>query len=156
MQRAPRVSGRRAGPGVEFPDTLSHLLHRDQAALSRHLAKALGEQFHLVRSGAYEILVRASSHPGMPQKSLASELGMDDSNTAALVRRLERAGLIDRRRARDDHRRRGVFLTPDGVAQLASLRRDLHEAEQEFMSRHLGPGDREALIRLLIQLCVSI
>ncbi|WTW93944.1 MarR family transcriptional regulator [Streptomycetaceae bacterium NBC_01309] len=99
----------------------------------------------------YAILTAVDASPGQDQRSLASAVALDTSTMADVARRLENRGLIVRRTAADDGRRKLLYLTEDGE-------RSLHEANlraRALDERLLEPYDaeqREQLMDLLAAL----
>lgn len=89
---------------------------------------------------------------GHPLGALAREWGCDPSNATAIVDRLERAGLAERKPMEGDRRVKLVALTPRGLAM-----------KQELMAEFLAPpegllaltrSELETLERLLEKLRV--
>ena len=60
---------------------------------------------------------------------------MDKASIVALLDRLERAGLIERRRCTRDRRRQGIFLTEAGSAELEALMGQVRQLERHMASR---------------------
>jgi DNA-binding MarR family transcriptional regulator len=54
----------------------------------------------------------------------------------ALLDRLERAGVIERRRSTRDRRRQGIFLTVAGGRELEGLMRSVRRLERQMASRY--------------------
>ncbi len=57
----------------------------------------------------------------------------------ALLDRLERAGLIERRRWTRDRRRQGIFLTSGGSTELEALMEQVRMLERHMASRFSKP-----------------
>jgi DNA-binding MarR family transcriptional regulator len=66
------------------------------------------------------------------QQQLCSAVDLDRSTIADLVGRMERRGLLTRRRASDDRRRNVTVLTPEGRAELDRLRPGVEAVEREL------------------------
>ena len=60
---------------------------------------------------------------------------MDKASIVALLDRLERAGLIERRRSTRDRRRQGIFLTEAGSGELEALMAQVRQLERHMASR---------------------
>ena len=60
---------------------------------------------------------------------------MDKASIVALLDRLERAGLIERRRSTRDRRRQGIFLTDAGSSELETLMQQVRQLERQIASR---------------------
>ncbi|MGW0659518.1 MarR family winged helix-turn-helix transcriptional regulator [Streptodolium elevatio] len=99
----------------------------------------------------FAVLTAVDASPGQDQRSLASAVALDTSTMADVARRLENRGLIVRKTAADDGRRKLLYLTEDGE-------RSLHEANlraRALDERLLEPYDveqREQLMDLLTAL----
>jgi DNA-binding MarR family transcriptional regulator len=78
---------------------------------------------------------------GPSQQQLGAALGLDPSGLISAIDELEAAGLVERRRARDDRRRHALFLTRAGRARLATAR----EASRKRAQALIAPlSDAEA------------
>jgi len=60
---------------------------------------------------------------------------VDKASIVALLDRLERAGLIERRRSTRDRRRQGIFLTEAGASELEALMTQVRQLERHMASR---------------------
>jgi len=78
------------------------------------------------------------------QQQLCEAVDLDRSTIADLVARMERRGLLSRRRAAEDRRRNVTVLTPAGRAELERLRPGVDAVERE-LTGGLEPGERDAL-----------
>lgn len=67
------------------------------------------------------MLVQLGEEDGLSQKSLARTLRVDHSTVAKSVNRMEKAGLVQRRRSDHDGRVSLVYLTPAGRAIQAKI-----------------------------------
>lgn len=116
---------------LEPIDPLAPLLCFDLYAASRAVTAAyrpiLGE-LGLTYPQYLVLVVLAAEAPddgdGVPIKHLAASLRLDHATLTPLLRRLETAGLLERRRSRADERSVQVRLTADGRA-LASQFEDV-------------------------------
>jgi DNA-binding MarR family transcriptional regulator len=78
------------------------------------------------------------------QQQLCEAVDLDRSTIADLVARMERRGLLTRRRADEDRRRNVTVLTPAGREELARLRPGVEAVERE-LTGGLEPAERDAL-----------
>jgi DNA-binding MarR family transcriptional regulator len=78
------------------------------------------------------------------QQQLCQAVDLDRSTIADLVARMERRGLLTRRRAADDRRRNVTVLTPEGRAELDRLRPGVEAVERE-LTGDLDADERAAL-----------
>ncbi|WP_243726968.1 MarR family winged helix-turn-helix transcriptional regulator [Actinocrispum wychmicini] len=69
--------------------------------------------------------------PGRSQQSLAAELGVVPSRVTALIDPLDRAGLVERRRSKEDRRNYELHLTDKAGEVMAGIRQvaTAHEGE---------------------------
>jgi DNA-binding MarR family transcriptional regulator len=72
--------------------------------------------------------------PGLDQRTLASAIGLDRSTTGAIVNRLARRHLVDRRVNPADRRGRVLTLTPAGRGLLAKTRAAARRAQERLLS----------------------
>lgn len=134
------------GSRPETPDALRQapgflarrLYQAYQAAWARHVDATLtGPQF--------AVLVTVEVHPEVDQGTLASSVALDRSTMADVCRRLEDRGLIARRTAPSDGRRKLLTLTEAGSATLQDIGARVRSLEDELLADH----DDEARRRLL-------
>ena len=92
-----------------LPKLLGYNLRRAHQASWRTYVSFIGE--NKIRPGLFSLLCLVRSNPGIAQIELGTHLGVDKASIVALLDRLERAGLIERRRSTRDRRRQGIFLT---------------------------------------------
>ncbi|PAZ12361.1 MarR family transcriptional regulator [Streptomyces sp. SA15] len=99
----------------------------------------------------FAVLQAVEAAPGHDQRSMASAVALDTSTMADVARRLENRGLIVRRTAADDGRRKLLYLTEEG-------KQTLHEANlrarrlDERLLAPFGPERREEIMHLLTSL----
>jgi DNA-binding MarR family transcriptional regulator len=132
-----------------LPGLLGYNIRRAQIAMWRdfHRNVSKGE----VRPGLFSVLVLASANPGVAQIQLARQLAIDKASVVALIDRLERSGLIARRRSTVDRRRQGIFITAEGAKRLKVLKREMMNHEKRFVER-MSAAELEQLIGLLRRL----
>jgi DNA-binding MarR family transcriptional regulator len=106
-----------------------------------------------VNVGAAEFgtLVLCERNPGMAQFQIAAALDIDKASVVAVVDRLEELGWLLRRRSNHDRRRYGLCLTPEGLRQVQTLRRQAEEAES-FAHEIYSPEEMDQLLGLLSRL----
>ena len=84
----------------------------------------------------------------LDQVTLAAEVGIDRTNVADVITRLESRGLVERRANQSDRRTRLVSITDDG----RTFRQRVHEGMEIAQERFLAPlveDDRRLFMRLL-------
>jgi DNA-binding MarR family transcriptional regulator len=90
----------------------THLLHRaGQCAYEIFQMEVKGGD---VTPRQIAVLMMVASHEGLSQTRLVELTGIDRSTLADIVRRLQRKGLLHRRRTREDARAYAVKLTEEG------------------------------------------
>ncbi|MDF4249134.1 MarR family winged helix-turn-helix transcriptional regulator [Streptomyces sp. WMMB303] len=116
-----------------------------------HLAGWLRTVGPTLTGPQFAVLTTVGASPGCDQSSLAAAVALDTSTMADLARRLEDRGLLERRTAAADGRRKLLFLTAEGEKAL----READERARELNERLLAPyepADRERLLRELTAL----
>jgi DNA-binding MarR family transcriptional regulator len=89
-----------------------HLLHR--------AGQCAGDIFHAemkvdgLTPRQLAVLVTVSQNEGLSQTGLVERTGIDRSTLADIVRRMQRKGLLQRRRTKEDARAYAVKLTDEG------------------------------------------
>nr|WP_184752554.1 MarR family winged helix-turn-helix transcriptional regulator [Microbacterium thalassium] len=87
-----------------------------------------------ITSVQYSILVILDRLGEASQRELCDEVDLDRSTIADLVRRMERRGLVARKRDQDDARRNTVTLTELGLAERRRLGPLVAAADRELTS----------------------
>lgn len=127
---------RMAGTKVELgplPKLLGYNIRRASQVSWRTYVSSIGE--NKLRPGLFSLLCLARANPGIAQIELGTHLGVDKASIVALLDRLERAGLIERRRCTRDRRRQGIFLTEGGSSELDALMTKVRKVERHMTSR---------------------
>jgi DNA-binding MarR family transcriptional regulator len=112
------------------------------------------EREHAIPLTSYEVLMYlGDAEDGqMRMGELADRLLLSRSGITRLVDRLQREGLVERHRCRDDGRGYFAALTPAGRDKLNAARADhLAGVRRRFLAR-LEPGELEALSRIWARL----
>ena len=132
-----RLRSLQAAPGKIdlrcLPRLLGFNLRRAHQCCWRQYAAAIGEQ--QLRPGLFGLLVLVAANPGIAQFELGTHLGIDKASIVALLDRLEKAGMLARRRSTSDRRRQGVFPTARGSVALASMQAEIRAVERRIASR---------------------
>lgn len=97
-----------------------------------------------ISSVQYSILVILDRVGEASQRELCDEVDLDRSTIADLVRRMEKHGLIERRRDPGDARRNTVTLTAHGREERYRLQPLVHDVDRE-LTAGLSADEREAL-----------
>jgi len=136
---------------ARLPESTLEELYRRPGFLIRR-AQQIAVSLFLEESGAlgitntqYGILMVLNHRPGTDQITLARLLGLDRSTTGMVVDKLERTGLVKRRIANGDRRKRELVLTRAGERMLEQLGGPAQRAQ----SRVLSPFTAEERIAFL-------
>jgi DNA-binding MarR family transcriptional regulator len=127
-----RAAGAKVDLGV-LPRLLGYNLRRANQASWRTYVSFIGE--NNIRPGLFSLMCLVRTNPGIAQIELGTHLGVDKASIVALLDRLERAGLIERRRSTRDRRRQGISLTEAGAAEFDSLMAQVRQLERHMASR---------------------
>lgn len=101
-----------------------------------------------LHTGQEMVLSRLWEEDGLGQSELAERVGVEASTMSNMLARLERAGLVERRRGGADARSSRAFLTRRGM----DLRGPVEEAWARVESRAfdgISPGEERVLRRAL-------
>lgn len=123
--------------------TALHLLARAHRA---RLAALLAP--HGVHPGQDLLLLAVWGEPGLRQAALAARLGVEPPTVTRMVQRLERSGLVERRRDPHDARLLRIHPTPRSRLLEATVRRAWSDVDARLLEA-LGEGDAERLRKLL-------
>jgi DNA-binding MarR family transcriptional regulator len=127
---------RAAGAKVDLgplPKLLGYNIRRASQVSWRTYVGSIGES--KLRPGLFSMLCLVRANPGIAQIELGTHLGVDKASIVALLDRLERAELIERRRCTRDRRRQGIWLTDSGGSELDALMAQVRRVERQLCSR---------------------
>jgi DNA-binding MarR family transcriptional regulator len=114
-------------------------------AAYRELLKPLGLTY-----AQYLVMLSLWEEDGQSVSALGRRLGLDSGTLSPLLKRLEVAGRLQRRRDPADERVVGVHLTDDGAA----LRTEALSIPERFFARlGLEPDEAAELKRLMHKIC---
>jgi DNA-binding MarR family transcriptional regulator len=145
---------KRGGPGsraVAIPaeDRLTFLIHRVNARIANTANRLL--RANRIESFSARILVLLLEHGDMRVGGLVEALSLPQPTLSHQLQRLERRGLIKRRRVREDNRSVVVVLTANG-RQVAEECEELSESVHRYMVEHLSPAQVAGMKEMLVQL----
>jgi DNA-binding MarR family transcriptional regulator len=145
--------------GGEKPDRYESLWDRP-GFLVRRLHQIHVAMFH-EECGKYSItpvqfglLTILDGKSPLDQVTRAAEIGIDRTNVADVVTRLENRGLVERRANQSDRRTRLVSITDDGRAFRGQVQHSMEIAQDRFLAP-LRAEDRNLFMRLLHDLVES-
>jgi len=107
------------------------------------------------RSGAYNItapqhvvMTALFKHAHVDQVSLAAMIGLDKVTTGNIVSRLQKRGLIVRRRSPSDGRAHELMLSEAGTRMLMEMQHLVKDYHEELLG-NLTKAERAKLVKLL-------
>ncbi|NLU73875.1 MarR family transcriptional regulator [Streptomyces sp. HNM0575] len=100
----------------------------------------------------FAVLTAVDAAPGHDQSAMASAVALDTSTMADVARRLERRGLIVRRTAADDGRRKLLYLTDEGESALREADDRARALDERLLEHYASGGERARLMRELTAL----
>ncbi len=99
----------------------------------------------------YGVLTSLHEHPGNDQASLARDVGIDRTNAADILRRLERRGLIARRTSERDRRVRQCYLTAEGERIRCSMFDAMRRAQVSLLDP-LTPTEQNDFLLMMMRI----
>ena len=142
---APAPSAARLQAGV-LPGLIGYWLRLAQQTVFRDFAASVPE----LSPGRVGMLFLVEANPGVTQGRLAREVRLDRSTMVGVIDALEGRGLLERRRGAD-RRTNGLWLTREGRATVARLKRRIRLHERRVAGR-LSMPERAQLVALLEKL----
>lgn len=136
-------------------------LRNDLPFLNRSLRFLLGAQGDALRSiaalesGDIGVLAVIAGNPGISQNDLAASLVLKKSAVTRVVQRLEKRGLIERRRSETDRRANCLALTHEGSV-LAEKLRQATQARHDAWFRDIPDAEREVFFSVLWRLVARL
>ncbi len=105
------------------------------------------ERVHGLPLTSYEVLINLVDADGMQLRmgELADRLLLSRSGITRLVDRLERQGLVERRRCNDDGRGYNAVLTRPGREKITAARPDHHDGVRRHFLSRLEPEQLDTL-----------
>jgi DNA-binding MarR family transcriptional regulator len=130
-----------------LPDVLGYALRRAQVAVFGDVLRRL-EPLE-IRPAQFCVLTLIDANPGVTQTQVCAALAIAKPNFAPLIQKLERRGLV--RRKRVDGRSNGMYLTPLGRRVLGKAWAGVR-GNEDLIATKLSPKQRTVLIDLLWRL----
>jgi len=128
------------------PGYLVRRLHQIHYALFFEECTAFG-----ITPVQYGLLTILSTNPDADQVTLANALGIDRTNVADVLRRLEQGGLVRRRKSADDRRMVLARLTAAGEDMVEKMHPYMVKAQERLLAT-LSAEERDAFIATLMRL----
>ncbi|MEU8586051.1 MarR family winged helix-turn-helix transcriptional regulator [Streptomyces sp. NPDC048664] len=120
---------------AESAESAVETIHRELTAFARRARASAGRMHPELSLVSYTLLGHLEESGGCRATDLAAHYALDKSTVSRQVAALERAGLIERRLAPEDHRVQVLALTSAGTRILAQVTESRREA---FRERLLG------------------
>jgi DNA-binding MarR family transcriptional regulator len=136
-------------------DTNLDRLHRSPIHLLHRAGQCAGDIFHAeMKDGdltprQLAVLMTVAQNEGLSQTGLVDRTGIDRSTLADIVRRMQRKGLLQRRRTKEDARAYAVKLTDEG-RRLLRVAEPLAKRVDERILDALPTRQREQFISDLL------
>ena len=131
----------------------THLVHR--------VAQCAGDIFQAqVKDGdltprQVAVLTTVAHNEGLSQTGIVERTGIDRSTLAELVRRLEKKGLLERRRKKQDTRTYAVTLTDEGRRVLRTIEPLAKRVDEQILAA-LPPKGRHDFIATLQSIIATL
>ncbi|MFB7368597.1 MarR family winged helix-turn-helix transcriptional regulator [Streptomyces sp. NPDC056222] len=116
-----------------------------------YLAAWLREVDPVLTGPQFAVLQTVQACPGRDQRSLAAAVALDTSTMADVARRLETRGLITRRTAADDGRRKLLHIAEEGEHLLREADRRARALDRLLMEPY-GDAEHHTLLHTLTSL----
>ncbi len=126
-----------------------HLIRRVQQISSALFFDECGS-FELT-SVQFAALKAIQSHPRIDATRLTSLIAIDRSTLGSVLERLEKKGWVVRSSSPTDKRAKLLSLTPAGREVLKQVMPAVRRVQKRLVAP-LAPTDREAIVRLLLQI----
>jgi DNA-binding MarR family transcriptional regulator len=139
-------AARRRSPLLGRPGFLIRRLHQLHYAL--FLEETRGYDITPVQ---YSLMTALAARGELEQNNLAMEIGLERSSVAEVVPRMQRRGLVARRRSLDDGRVKLIRLTRKGAALKRRMASAVERAHERTIAQ-LDVQDREWFLLQLIRL----
>ena len=101
------------------------------------------------------MLITVARNEGLSQMGIVARTDIDRSTLADLVRRLQRKGLLRRRRLKDDTRTYAVTLTDEGRRVLRTTEPLAKRVNEQILAA-LSPKDRPLFINALQSIVATL
>lgn len=112
-------------------DSVIYLLSKLQRRIFKRLYATLTD-LHELHPGQLPMLFLVGKNPGLSQKDIAKQLGLEPGTVAVMIKRLEKKGLILRKTDQQDKRLQRVYLSSEAQELLEHSRKFVQELEVEI------------------------
>jgi DNA-binding MarR family transcriptional regulator len=116
----------------EINHSAMHMLHRASQCAGDLFTEEVDSDALTPRQ--FAVLLTISQEEGLSQTDLVDRTGIDRSTLADIIRRMQKKGLIRRRRTKTDARVYAVKMTDEGAAALRSAQPAVFEADARLLA----------------------
>ena len=142
--RAQLLAARKKSPLLGRPGFLIRRLHQLHCSLFLEETRKFD-----VTPVQFSLLTALATRGELEQNRLALEIGLERSSVAEVVPRLQRRGLLQRRRSAADRRAKLVRLTRKGTALLRKMAPAVQRAHDRTIEHLQGPERDRFLLQLV-------
>lgn len=143
------AAGKSGAASVDYgslPNHVGYLLRLAQLRVWDDFYGRLGDTG--ISPSLFSALILVERNPGLQQSRLGEALGVARSGAMAMVDRLERLGLVERRADPHDRRAHGLFLTPLGQQRMPDLVARVQHHDK-LINAVFSPDEHRTLMKLL-------
>ncbi len=125
---------------------LGYQLRMADRIMSKEFANSVG-----MTPVQYSVFSLIATNQGLSQVAIGDSLNMDRASTMAIVRKLEKAELIECRKSQFDRRMQALFLSEKGEKEFEEVDVKVSEYDAK-MSHRLTENERQQLISFIAKL----
>ncbi len=107
-----------------------------------------------ITPGLFGVLEVVGCNPGLTQTAVAAAIGNDRSAMVAIVDKLEKRGLIERKPSETDRRSNALFLTSEGRVFRDRVAGRAWDHNEQFFSM-LSPEEHQQFVALLKRVALA-
>jgi len=126
--------------------SVGFLLNRAARSMKRTLEARLAT--YGITASQYVLLAILAHRDGLSQTQLGNRLSFDNPTVTGVIDRMERDGLVERRRTSSDRRVINIFLTQKAREILSDLQEIADEVNDRALEEY-SPKERSNLITML-------
>jgi len=139
---------------MEFAEEPLHRIFQKMIRLHYYRAHTLLEQDGIY-PGQPPLLFALHHRDGQSQKELAEKLKIAPATITVMIKRMEKAGLLEKRQDKIDHRMTRIFLTESGHKAYLLVEATMNKLEEESFN-HFTIEEKFLFKRLMIQVIENL
>lgn len=150
MTSKPANAGKTEKSDVDLPamkSIVGYKLRRAQLAVFQDFISSFRKT--KLRPAEFSVLNIIAQTPGLKQSEIAEQLGIKRANFVALMDKLEKRGLAERRKSDSDKRSHSLHLTAEGERFVKKMIQTWNDHEARIVEKLGGPAERDVFIALL-------